>query len=246
MVFRRKLMARRARKNVRRARARAARVPRRNLRANDVAGCSESIVFNGLLPTGPSTSVFSSGVKGTTFDAYRNTDISLSSFTRAQLISLGYQQFKIKYFEVTIIPDADTFAPGTAYGKPVLYYMIDKGQSIPFNITNQALKSMGAKPIMLDEKTIKIRWRPGVVLANEIQTSTGTTSAQQYMTSPWLPCNGNTQSLLYTSSQVCHQGIKWFAENAGSNITYTATLTAHFLFKKPNLPAGQPSSVTST
>lgn len=225
---------RRARGRARYRRRGIPRGPRRN-RVNDIASCSESILFTGLLPTGPATGTFQTGVKNTTFPAYRNTDISLSTFTRAPSIAQNYQFYKIKYFELSIVPDFDTFIVGGpgAQGKPFLYYMIDRGNAIDFNVTNQDLKAMGAKPVALDEKSIKIRWRPAVVLANQIQTSTGTTSAQQYMISPWLQTDAQTQVGGFTPSQVCHYGIKWAAENLGGSMSYTATLTAHFQFKKP-------------
>lgn len=215
--------------------------PKRALRATvpEWASCSETIIFTGILPTGPSTGTFNTGLKGTTFPAYRNTDLSLSTFNRAQIVGACYQQFRIKYLELSIVPDFDTFIVGGAgaQGKPFFYYILDKGNSINFNTTNQAIKSMGAKPIALDEKTIKIRWRPGVVLANEIATASGTVSAQQYMTSPWLPTDAATTISTYNPSQVCHQGIKFFAENVAGSMTYSATLTAHFEFKKPSLPS---------
>lgn len=245
MVFRRRRGLKRAGRAGRAMRRRRARIPRRRLTVPEWASASESIIFTGTTPVGPSTSTFITGQKGTTFGAYRNTDISLSTFTRAAQIGANYQQFRIKYFELAIVPDFDTFIVGGpgAQGKPFLYYMIDKGNSINFNITNQAIKSMGAKPIALDEKTIKIRWRPGVVLANEIQSSTGTVSAQQYMTSPWLPTDANVSIGVYNASQVCHYGIKFFAENVAGPMTYSATLTAHFEFKKPFLSGPVPGTV---
>lgn len=200
----------------------------------DIASCSESIIFTAQAGGAPPVNAFTTGTKNTAFPVYRNTDISLATFTRAPLIGANYQFFKIKYFELQIVPDADTFVGGAgAIGKPFFYYMIDRGNTINNAATNQDIKHMGAKPIALDEKTIKIRWRPAVVLANEIQTSTGTTSAQQYMSSPWLNTDSATNSAAYEPSQVCHYGIKFFAENAGATIGYTATLTAHFQFKKP-------------
>jgi len=237
MAYRRRRMNRK--RGLRKRRGYRSRRPAAR-RVNDVASMSESIIFTGIGPVGPSTGVFQTGVLGTTFNVYRNTDLSLSTFSRAPIVAAAYQQFKIQYLELTIKPDFDTFIAGGPSARPCFYYMIDKGNSINFNVTNQAIKSMGAKPILLDDKTIKIRWRPGVVLANEIQTSTGTTAAQQYMLSPYLPCDANTSIGTFDPSQVCHQGIKFFAENNGATLNYTATLTAHFRFKKPSLP------VTST
>lgn len=201
----------------------------------DIAYCSESIVFTGKTNATAPTAQFATGLKNSTFPAYYNTDISLATFGRAPAIAANYQFFKIKYFELSIIPDFDTFIVGGAgaQGKPFLYYMIDRGNTINSTATNQDLKAMGAKPVVLDEKQIKIRWRPAVVLANEIQTTTGTTSAQQYMISPWLNTDSSGVGAGFTPSQVCHYGIKWAAENLGGSMSYTATLTAHFAFKKP-------------
>lgn len=206
----------------------------RSRRVNDYAGCSESILFTAIQGANPSTGVFTTGVKNTTFNVYRNTDIQLSTFARAPAIAANYQYYRIKYMELQIVPDADTFTGvGGQAGKPFFYYMIDKGNTINNAATNQDLKAMGAKPIPLDETTIKIRWKPAVVLANEIQTSTGTTSAQQKMVSPWLNTDSATTGAGFQASPVCHYGIKFFAENFGATLTYTATLTAHFEFKKP-------------
>lgn len=208
----------------------------RQRRSPEWASLSESIIFTGLQPVGPSTATFATGVLNTTFSTYRNTDLSLSTFTRAPVVAQAYQQFRMKYLELTIKPDFDTFIAGGPSARPCFYYIIDKGNAINWTVSNQTLKSMGAKPILLDDKTIKIRWRPGVVLANEIATSTGTVSAQQYMSAPWLPTDANISIGTYNPSQVCHQGIKFFAENNGATVNYSATLTAHFEFKKPNLP----------
>lgn len=206
----------------------------RSLRSNDVASCSESITFTAIQGGAPPTSTFPTGALNTTFTAFHNTDLSLSTFTRAPSVAANYQFFKIKYLELLVLPQVDTYTgQGGAASKAYFYYMLDKGNNLSFNLTNQNIKAMGAKAIALDEKPIKIRWRPAVVLANEIQTSTGTTSAQQYMVSPWLNCDTGGQISGFNPSNVCHHGIKFFAENNGATVNYTATLTAHFVFKKP-------------
>lgn len=213
---------------------------RRMPRVNDVAGVSESIPFEGrfYLPN-TQTTVFQTIAGYATGQAvYYNTDIQLSDFVRAANVAANYQFFKLKYLELKFLPDADTFVPGGAGGvnggKPYLYYMIDKGDVINVSLTNDQLKRMGAKPIALDEKPITIRWRPGVSLSTEIQTSSGTTSAQMYKVSPWLNTDENPIASGFTPSQVVHNGIKFFVENSGTaSYPYRATLTAHFAFKKP-------------
>lgn len=216
------------------------RAPRRMLRPrnSNYATCTDSIIFTGATAGTAPTSVFQTGSKGTTFPAYYNTDIQLADFTRAPQVASSYQQYRIKYFELRIQPDFDTFVVGGpgAQGVPYFYYIIDKAQALNLATSNQQLKSMGAKPIRLDAKTITIRWKPSVLLSTQIQTSSGAVSAQKYAVSPWLNCDEITATgSSFTPSTVCHYGIKWAAENIGGLMSYSATLTAHFEFKKPLL-----------
>lgn len=206
---------------------------------NDVAGVSESIIFFGkqALPVPPVQNFVGTDPTNPAALTYYNADISLASFTRAQVVAQGYQRFKIKYFELQIKPDADTFAPGAASGKPYLYYMIDKSNSLSSALTTGQLKSLGAKAIALDEKVITIRWKPAVTLSTEISTATGTTSAQMYKVSPILNCDEDPNGGAFQPSQVVHNGIRFFVENAGAPVNYRATLTAHFVFMKPSIPA---------
>lgn len=211
---------------------------RPRVRNSNHATCTDSIIFTGATAGTAPTSVFQTGAKGTTFNAYYNTDIQLQDFSRAPSIASNYQQYRIKYFELRIQPDFDTFVVGGpgAQGVPYLYHIIDKAQALNLATTNQQLKSMGAKPIRLDDKTITIRWKPSVLLSTQIQTATGNVSAQKYAVSPWLNCDEATATGTgFTPSSVCHYGIKWAAENVGGAMSYSATLTAHFEFKKPLL-----------
>jgi len=210
---------------------------RRN-RINDRAGVSESIVFQArtALPVPPVSNFLGTDPTVPTSLTYFNSDISLASFSRAQVVAQGYQRFRIKYFELAFKPDADTFAPGAASGKPYLYYMIDKSNSLGAALQTGQMKSLGAKAIALDEKTITIRWKPAVTLSTEISTATGTTSAQMYKVSPILNCDEDPNAGAFQPSQVVHNGIRFFVENAGTPINYRATLTAHLEFMKPSIP----------
>lgn len=211
----------------------------RSLRVNDYAGVSETRDLFARNTLVPSTALFQ------TFDAnsgppgaqvYTMTDLTLGNFLRSSTIAQGYQYYRVKYLEVKILPSADTFAPGT--GKPYFYYMIDKGNTLPLATTQFQMKALGAKPIVLDEKPIVIRWKPGVQLSTEISTLTGTTSAQKYQVSPWLNTDEDPNNVNFQPSQVVHNGLKFFAENIGGvSYQFKATITAHIQFKKPAIPA---------
>lgn len=207
---------------------------RRRLTVRDQAGASESTPFYARTQApGSTTRNFVSGGKGTVFNVYSSADFGLNDLFRSVAIASQYQFFKIAYLELSILPDADTFAPGGPSGKPYLYYMIDKGNNINVGATNEQLKDMGAKAIALDEKPITIRWRPSVLLSTQINTATGTTSAGMYKTTPWLNTDANPNGIGFQPSQVCHYGLKFFVENNGAPVNYSGTLTAHLLFKKP-------------
>jgi len=212
------------------------RLTRPRLRVNDYAGVSESIPFQGrnvLVP--PTSSFITFNTPGT--QVYTMADLTLGAFTRASAVAQGYQFYRIKYLELAILPSTDTFAGGTAV-KPYFYYMVDKGNALPLALVDTQVKQLGAKAIALDEKPIHIRWKPGVSLSTEISTTTGATSAQKYMVSPWLNCDEDPNTGTFNASQVVHNGLKFFAENiGGTQVSYTGTITAHFQFKKPCIPA---------
>lgn len=211
----------------------------RNQRVNDFAGVSETRDLFARNTVIPSTALFStldanSGPPGS--QVLTMTDLTLGNFARSSAIAQGYQYYRVKYLEVKVLPSADTFAPGT--GKPYFYYMIDKGNSLPLALTQFQMKALGAKPIVLDEKPIVIRWKPGVQLSTEISTTSGTTSAQKYQVSPWLNTDEDPNNVNFQPSQVVHNGLKFFAENiGGASYNYKATITAHIQFKKPSIPA---------
>lgn len=206
-------------------------------RVNDVAGVSETIPFEVRnVIVGPITSIptFTPTANN---NVWSMTDTTLAAFARASAVAQNYQYYKLKYFELKILPGQDTFTPGSSSAKPYFYYQIDKGNTLPISLSQNQMRSMGCKPITLDEKPIVIRWKPGVTLSTEISTSTGTTSAQMYRITPWLNTDENPINGAFQPSQVVHNGIKVFAENDGASLTFRGTLTAHFAFKKPAIQA---------
>lgn len=226
---------RRAAKGGRRVYGRRRQVIRN--RANDVAGLSETIPFTVRSSIVPPTQVIPSFSVTANNVVWTMADVSLGSFLRAPQVAQAYQFYKIKYFELKILPGQDTFTPGSSSAKPYFYYMVDKGNALPLTLTQNQMRAMGAKPIALDEKPIVIRWKPAVTLSTELNTLTGTTSAQMYKVSPYLNCDENPVDGAFNPSQVVHNGIKVFAENDGASLNFRGTLTAHFQFKKPAIPA---------
>ena len=97
---------------------------------------------------------------------YVKRDFNIQANPRAAAVAGAYQHYRIKRVTLIIRPQVDTFVGGGAVGGytiPNFYFMIDKSGTLPNTITIAAMKSMGAKPIRLDDKMIKVSWRPSVL-----------------------------------------------------------------------------------
>lgn len=171
---------------------------------------------------------------------YVKRDFTMADVPRGAAVALAYQHYRIKKVTLIFRPQVDTFLGGPAppliagYTAPNLYYMIDKSGSIPSNVSISALKSMGAKPIRLDEKVIKISWRPSVLTDTADLSSAGNIYSQ-YKISPWLSTNeraGNPG--VFVPSSIDHFGIFWYVETTGvSTLQYTVEAVLDIEYKKP-------------
>lgn len=168
---------------------------------------------------------------------YSLMDTSLSQFTRAPQVARGYQHYRIKYIQLTLKPNFDTFAvnPANPVGKAKLYYMIDKSGSIPDNVTLEGLKGMGAKPRSFDEYPLKIGWRPSVL--DQVMTLAGaapTAQSAKYTISPWLSTSASTVTPIWLPNEVDHLGVYWFVDQpVGAAQPYQVEVEVQFEFKKP-------------
>jgi len=170
------------------------------------------------------------------FNTIYNVDqVNLADFNRAVGIAQYYQHYRIKGITVTWKPTFDTYASTQNNGawKPTLYYIIDKSGSVPDNVTLEALKQMGARPVPFDEKPVKRSWAPSVLTYDQ---SLGAGSlASQYKVSPWLNTNRNATNVgAWTPSDVNHLGMKFYIEQGNSQgFQFSADIEIQFEFKKP-------------
>lgn len=167
---------------------------------------------------------------------YVKRDFNLASIPRGAGVATAYQHYRIKKVTLIVRPQVDTFVGGGALGgytAPHFYYMIDKSGSLPANVSIAALKSMGAKPIRLDEREIKIEFRPSVLMNTVDAGTPGVFSS--YKISPWLSTNANVLNPgVFNVSSVDHLGLFWYAETTGaSTLNYTVEATLDIEFKKP-------------
>lgn len=166
---------------------------------------------------------------------FQKNDFTLAGSPRASGVATAYQHYRIKKITMKFRSNYDTYTPGGTT-VPHLYYMINKSGSIPANTTIAALKSMGAKPIRLDDKTITVHWRPSVLNKTVDITAPGGTAEvnSQYKISPWLSTNNNALNPgVFNPSGVDHLGIFFYVENIGAQNSYTVETTIEYQFKKP-------------
>lgn len=196
--------------------------------------------------------------------AYSIYNFSLSSSARAEQVAQGFQEYRIRLIEMFVKPYADTYDAanvqvGTAGpGLPYFYYMVDKtGVFNNSSTTSLTLKQAGAKPIRLDDKTIRVAYKPAVQIgSSDSGTPPGPAPlldlASTYKISPWLTTNQNARqpSMPWAQSSVDHQGIVMAAEQPRGQLpTSVASISfkIHYEFRKPffnsNPLPGAPSPV---
>lgn len=174
---------------------------------------------------------------------YTLMNTTLDQFIRAPTVAQGYQFYRIRRITLKVKPQFDTYFSGgpNSYGKPKLYYMLDKSGSLPTTVTLEMLKQMGAKPHNLDEKPQIISWAPSVLTADLNNTAPVSTQASQYKISPWLSTSANTIGTVWNPSSVDHLGVYWYVESTSfggtGGLPYQLDIEVQFEFKKPLINA---------
>jgi len=190
------------------------------------------------VPEWASLSESFTGADCTTNTMYGPNTIGLDQFPRAVSVASNYQEYRITNVKFTFKPQFDTFQVDpnatTALRVPNLYYMIDKPQAIPTTATLETLKQMGAKPKRFDDKSIVIKWTPGVLLNANAGALASTLSKP--LISPWLNTNA-TPDAAWTPNSVDHSGLFNYLEAGGISgdgaYEYGVDIEVQFQFRKP-------------
>lgn len=188
--------------------------------------------------------------------AYSLKNFSLTNSQRAKSVAAAYQYYRIAKVECMWKPQADTFIAqqsggGSQVSIPYLYYLIDKANTLPVAWSLSMLRSAGAKPRRLDDKTLRVAFKPACYVGSTDSPVTGglvTENSAMIRTSPWLTTNANagdgTSGVGWQPSSVDHHGLSFFIEQttqAAGMIPALLTIRIHYQFKKPvwsTAPAG--------
>lgn len=187
------------------------------------------------------------GSAGSPSQAFGFYNFALTNSTRAVQVAAGFQEYRIAKVEVTVKGAADTFdsqavGTGVAPSVPYLYYMIDRTATFDNNGTNsQVLKNAGAKPIRLDDRSIKIQWKPTVQIGSS-DAAGGPAPvlelAAAYKKSPWLTTNANANEAgsPWAPSSVDHMGIVLAIEQPRGPLpdtSATVSIRVTYEFRRP-------------
>lgn len=172
------------------------------------------------------------------FNAYTDYQASLARCVRATNIARGYQQYRITKVEYIFKPLLDTFSSdnaGVGAGVPYLYAVVDKTAEFSAFTTADQLREAGAKPRRLDDKSIKITFKPAV-LDYVYDKNNGTNTWAKPITSPWLATNklNDTSTPSWSPSSIDHLGLAWMVEGGVNTVTqYQLEVVQHFQFRRP-------------
>lgn len=187
------------------------------------------------------------GASGSPSQAFGFYNFALSNSPRAVAVAQGYQEYRISKVEVFVKPTADTYdsglvATGTNPSVPHLLYMIDKTATFDNNGTNsQVLKQAGAKPIRLDDRVIKIKWKPAIAIgSSEVVPGPAPVAelSATYKTSPWITTNANAGEAgsAWAPNSVDHMGLVLAAEQPRGPIPVSVASVSFritYEFRKP-------------
>jgi len=160
--------------------------------------------------------------------------------TRAQSIAPNFGLYRIARVVFKFKPWFDTFI-STNYGAggagavsvPNLYWKMNRFADQPAAFTADDLKTMGAKPLRLDDKTLTVSYKPSIL----VDQASGGSHSGSVKISPWLNTDDAPDTPNFALSTTEHYGHFFIVECAvngnGSTPVGTWEATIYYEFKNP-------------
>jgi len=183
-----------------------------------------------------------------------DSQIWLTQFPRAVSVAQSYQLFRITKVEYRYKPLWDTYTAADISGTtlPYLYYIMNRNGSSPGYFDQNWLVAQGSKGRRLDDKTLRVVYKPNIILGavntgNAPPSGASVDNTGQVKISPWLPTQNNSQStaadalapstITGGTNDIVHYGHSFFIEMENTKIkTCQYEVVAHFEFKQPYAP----------
>lgn len=169
--------------------------------------------------------------------------------TRSAVTAPAFGLYRVAQIEYKIKPKFDTYIAGQVpvgdqpVEVPVMYWKMNRYGDSPVGFTAQNLQSLGSKPVRLDDKTLTIKYKPNILLANAGATANAQDggSGQVKMT-PWLSTDTEADDNNFALSTTNHYGHMMFIECAaagdGTPIICEIVARVVYEFKNPRILEG--------
>lgn len=170
--------------------------------------------------------------------------------SRAAVTAPAFGLYRVAQIEYKIKPKFDTYIAGQVpvgdqpVEVPVMYWKMNRYGDAPVGFTAFDLQSLGAKPIRLDDKTLTIKYKPNILLANAGPAAAAQAggSGQVKMT-PWLSTDTEADDNNFALSSTQHYGHLMYIEcaAAGDGTPAVCEVVARVVyeFKNPRILDGQ-------
>lgn len=166
---------------------------------------------------------------------------------RASAIAKEFGLYRIALLKYTYRPLFDTYSsslPGVGNSPnslPTLYWKINRYGDTPAAFAGDYMRSLGCKPIRLDDKNVVIRYKPNTL---QLQQDAAGTSAASIKITPWLSTDENPGDFNFVLSTAQHYGHSLFIEGGGAGTGLGAAaivdLQIVYEFKNPRQVVADP------
>jgi len=182
--------------------------------------------------------------------------------TRAAEVAPNFGLYRIARVTYYMKPFYDTFTPGIVNSNPGnnylttvprLYWKMNRYGDAPAAFDAAFLRDQGAIPLRLDDKTVKIFYKPNILLADAGAAAAGLNGGSgQVKITPWLSTDAEVNDGAFALSTTQHYGHIMYVEgnklnNASDVVVGRIEAKVVWEFKNPRgitEPAGAPLKVT--
>lgn len=170
--------------------------------------------------------------------------------TRASVVAPAYGLYRIAQLEFKVTPKFDTYNANLGQGGvpigdqavevPKLYWKMNRYGDAPVGFTSLDMLSLASKPIRLDDKTLTIKYKPNILLANAGASAVAQDggSGQVKMT-PWLSTDSEADNNAFALSTTQHYGHLMYIEcaAAGDGVSPICEIQCRVIyeFKNPRI-----------
>jgi len=179
--------------------------------------------------------------------------------TRASIVAPAYGLYRVAQIEYKVTPKFDMYLPaaaqpGVAAGDqpvevPKLYWKMNRYGDSPIGFTQDDMLSLGSKPLRLDDKTLTIKYKPNILLANAGQAALAQDGGSgQVKITPWLSTDTQADNNNFALSTTKHYGHLMYIEAAaaGDGVSAVCEIQARVIyeFKNPRIHESAQSTAT--